>query len=139
MFRSVRSREQATEARVELAPLVDIMFNLLVFFLVSATFVRETGISVTRPQAVVSQSLEPSSMRVSITSTGEIYTEGLRVSLDELRSKVSSFVAREKKKSVVVVPDVDVPAGRLVEVMDAAKLGGATDVALATIRKESGG
>jgi biopolymer transport protein ExbD len=139
MFRSVRSREQATEARVELAPLVDIMFNLLVFFLVSATFVRETGISVTRPQAVVSQSLEPSSMRVSITSTGEIYTEGLRVSLDELRSKVSSFVAREKKKSVVVVPDVDVPAGRLVEVMDAAKLAGATDVALATIRKESGG
>jgi biopolymer transport protein ExbD len=139
MFRSVRSREQATEARVELAPLVDIMFNLLVFFLVSATFVRETGISVTRPQAVVSQSLEPSSMRVSITSTGEIYTEGLRVSLDELRSKVSTFVAREKKKSVVVVPDVDVPAGRLVEVMDAAKLAGATDVALATIRKESGG
>jgi biopolymer transport protein ExbD len=138
MFRSVRSREQATEARVELAPLVDIMFNLLVFFLVSATFVRETGVAVTRPQAVVTQSLEPTSMRVSVTSAGEIYTEGTRVSVDELRSKVSAFVAREKKRSVVVVPDVDVSAGRLIEVMDAARTAGATDVALAAIRKEPG-
>jgi biopolymer transport protein ExbD len=84
----------------------------------------------------MSQSLEPTSMRVSVTATGDIYAEGARVTLDELRSKVATFVAREKRRAVVVIPDVEVSAGRLVEVMDAAKLGGAEDVALATARKE---
>jgi biopolymer transport protein ExbD len=136
MFRSVQNRDQSNGVLVDIAPLIDVMFILLLFFLVSSTFVRDTGVSVTRPQASMSQSLEPTSMRVSVTATGDIYAEGARVTLDELRSKVATFVAREKRRAVVVIPDVEVSAGRLVEVMDAAKLGGAEDVALATARKE---
>jgi biopolymer transport protein ExbD len=74
-------------------------------------------------------------MRVSVTASGDIYTAGVRVSLAELRAKVGEFVARQTRRSVVVIPDADVPAGRLVEVMDAARLAGATDVAVATGRK----
>jgi biopolymer transport protein ExbD len=136
MFRSVQSREQSNGVLVDIAPLIDVMFILLLFFLVSSTFVRDTGVAVTRPQAAVTQALEPTSMRVSVTAAGDIYAEGARVSIDELRSKVGSFVAREKRRTVIVIPDEDVSAGRLVEVMDAARLGGAQDVALATNRKE---
>jgi biopolymer transport protein ExbD len=138
MFRSVQSREQASGVLVDIAPLIDVMFILLLFFLVSSTFVRDTGVAVTRPQATLAQALEPTSMRVSVTAAGDIYAEGARVSLDELRSKVSSFVAREKRRTVIVIPDEAVPSGRLVEVMDAARLGGADDVAVATARKEGG-
>jgi biopolymer transport protein ExbD len=136
MFRSVQNRDQSNGVLVDIAPLIDVMFILLLFFLVSSTFVRDTGVSVTRPQASMSQSLEPTSMRVSVTASGDVYAEGSRVSLEELRAKVAAFVAREKRRAVVVIPDVEVSAGRLVEVMDAAKLAGAEDVALATARKE---
>jgi biopolymer transport protein ExbD len=136
MFRSVQSRdEQSSSASVEIAPLIDIVFILLIFFLVTATFVRDTGVQVSRPEATVTHTLEPTSMRVSVTAAGAVYTDGHRVSLEELRLKVSAFIARERQRAVIVIPDVEVPAGRLMEVMDAARLGGATDVALATRQK----
>lgn len=133
MFRSVQTRsDSSSRALVDIAPLIDIVFILLIFFLVTATFVRDTGVEVNRPQATVTQALEPTSMRISITGNGSVYVDGRRVSLDELRSSVSDFIARERKKTVVVIPDVEVQAGRLIEVMDTAKMAGASDVALAT-------
>lgn len=135
MFRSVQNRKEQSAALVDIAPLIDIVFILLIFFLVTATFVKDTGVQVSRPQASLVQTLEPTSMRVSVTSDGDVYTGGHRVSLDELRAKVGSFIARERTRAVIVIPDEDVPARRLIEVMDAARLGGATDVALATRRK----
>ena len=138
MFRSLQSREQSNGVLVDIAPLIDVMFILLLFFLVSSTFVRDTGVAVARPQAAAAQALEPTSLRVSVTAAGDVYVEGNRVSVEELRAKVSAFVARERQRTVIVIPDADVSAGRLVEVMDAARLGGAEDVAVATTRKEGG-
>lgn len=136
MFRSVQSRDERTSAAaVEIAPLIDVVFILLIFFLVTATFVRDTGVHVSRPEATLTHSLDPMSMRVSVTASGDVYADGHRVSLEELRLKVSAFIARERQRAVIVIPDVEVSAGRLIEVMDAARLGGATDVALATRQK----
>ncbi len=137
MFRSVQSREQPSGPPIDIAPLIDVVFILLLFFLVSSTFARDSGVEVTRPQATVSQSLEPSSMRISVTAAGDVYTEGVRVSINELRTKVGQFVARQTDGTVIVIPDADASAGRLIEVMDAARLAGATDVAVATGRKET--
>lgn len=123
---------------VDIAPLIDIVFILLIFFLVTTTFVRDTGVEVVRPQATATKSLESNSMRVSVTADGHVYTGGHRVSLEELRTKVSAFVARERERTVVVIPDGDLPSKKLVEVMDAARLGGAKDVAVATQRKGAG-
>ena len=138
MFRSVRTRgERSWAALVDIAPLIDIVFILLIFFLVTTTFVRDTGVQVTRPQASVTQALEPTSMRISITAGGDVYTDGQRVSLDELRTRVGTFIARERQRTVIVIPDAEVPSGLLIEVMDTARRGGATDVAVATRSKES--
>ena len=138
MFRSVQSRNDSSSgALIDMAPLIDVIFILLIFFLVTATFVRDTGVRVTRPQAATSQHLEPTSMRVSITADGDVYADGHRLSLEELRSKVSDHVAGKRDRTVIVIPDVALPSGRLVEVMDAARLGGATDVAVATMQRES--
>lgn len=136
MFKSVQTRgEKASGAMVDIAPLIDIVFILLIFFLVTTTFVRDTGVEVTRPQATATKSLESNSLRVSVTSNGHLYTDGHRVSLEEFRTKVSAFVARERERTVVVIPDGDLPSKRLVEVMDAARLGGAKDIAVATRKK----
>lgn len=140
MFRSVRSRsDQSSAALVDIAPLIDIVFILLIFFLVTATFVRDTGVRVTRPQAMMSQPVEQAALRVSITASGDVYVEGQSISLEELTNKVTEFVNQNRQKAVIVIPDEAVLSGRLVEVMDAARMGGAEDVAVATKKKGAAG
>jgi biopolymer transport protein ExbD len=99
---------------------------------VTATFVRETGMEVQRPQAVRSVALEPASLRISITAAGLVYTEGRQVDLPELHQQVRQFLSKDSAGAVILIPDEQVPAGRLVAVMDVAKLAGARDIALAT-------
>lgn len=139
MFNSVQSRgPEANGAMVDIAPLIDIVFILLIFFLVTATFVKDTGVDVTRPQATVTRALESTSMRISVTAEGNIYTDGSRVTLDQLRAKVGGFVSRNQDGSVVVIPDGELPSKRLIEVMDVARSAGAQDVAVATEQKGAG-
>ncbi|MEE8105969.1 MAG: biopolymer transporter ExbD [Planctomycetota bacterium] len=138
MFQPVsrRGNGAGSTAQVNLAPMMDMVFILLIFFVVTTTFARDTGIHVERPQSVHSQSLDSGSLRISITKSGAVHTEGRRVDLTALRETVARFVAREKHGSVILIPDERTSAGRLVEVMDVAKLAGARDVAIAT-RKRS--
>jgi len=136
MFQSIQNRgNQKTSAAVDIAPLIDIVFILLIFFLVTTTFVRDTGVQVQRPQATVTRTLEPTSLRVSVAPSGAVYTQGQAVSLDQLRDRVRQFVSRERQRSVIVIPDKSVPSGRLIEVMDAARSAGAVGVAVATERQ----
>lgn len=136
MFRSLQSRNDGSSAAlIDIAPLIDIVFILLIFFLVTATFVRDTGVEVLRPEATTVSTVEPTSIRVSVTAGGDVYTDGTSVTLDQLQAKVRRFVDRERMRSVIVIPDVEASAGRLMEVMDAARKGGATDVAVAARRQ----
>jgi biopolymer transport protein ExbD len=138
MFVSMQSRlnkqRSGNGALVDIAPLIDIVFILLIFFLVTSTFVRDTGIEVTRPEAITADLLEPTSMRISIAASGEVYTEGRNVDLGTLEQNIREFVSRERKATIIIIPDATVPSSRLVEVMDAARLGGATELSVATQR-----
>ena len=136
MFTSMQQKNNSeAPVGVDMAPLIDVVFILLIFFLVTATFVRETGIEVQRPQATASPALDPQSMRISITASGTIYTEGSAVDIDTLRQNVTQFLASHKQASVIVIPDENTRAKRLVSVMDAAKIAGAQNVAIATEKK----
>lgn len=139
MFNSVQNRTRSAGAAIaiDIAPLIDVVFILLIFFLVTATFVRDTGIQVRRPQASASRGLEPNSLRISIAESGAIYHEGQQLELPQLQDRVRQAISRQADLSVIVIPDDRVSAGRLVAVMDAAKLAGAKDVAIATKRKGS--
>ncbi|MFQ5843876.1 MAG: ExbD/TolR family protein [Planctomycetota bacterium] len=138
MFTSVQRRGNgaAGAPQVNLAPLMDLVFILLIFFLVTATFVRDTGITVERPRAAWSDSLDARSLRVGIAAGGAVYVEGQRTDLGALRERIARFVTDERDGSVVLIPDRKTPSGRLVEVMDTAKLAGARELAVATRRKE---
>ena len=133
MFDSIQPRRNhASAMAVDIAPLIDVVFILLIFFLVTTTFVRDTGIEVERPEAAYAEALESTAMRISIAPSGAVYTEGRAVTLDELRQSVRAFLAAEPNGAVVVIPDRQLPAGRLIEVMDTAKGAGARDIAVAT-------
>lgn len=134
MFESVQHRENGSESAigVDIAPLIDVVFILLIFFLVTTTFVRDTGITVERPEAYMAESIESQNMRISIAPSGAVYTEGRQVSLAECSDLVRRFLGQQPRGSVVIIPDEEVSAKRLVAVMDAAKRGGAENIAVAT-------
>jgi len=139
MFSSVQARRKQDRAAavVDIAPLIDIVFILLIFFLVTTTFVQDTGVEVNRPESVTAARVEPTSLRISIAASGAVYTEGEQVNLGVLTSRVERFVGREREHAVLMIPDASVTSGRLVEVMDAVRRGGAQSISIATERSAS--
>lgn len=139
MFDSVRRKmpDGSGDAVLDIAPLIDMVFILLLFFLVTSSFSREEGMDVKKPVAYHSRSLEPQSLRIIITTSNGVYIAGRRVSLDECSKEVSRFVSNQADGLVVIVPDESVTAKVLVSVMDAAKSGGAVNIAVATRKVEN--
>jgi biopolymer transport protein ExbD len=114
-----------------MASLIDMMFILLIFLLVTTSFVRETGVEVSRPTAVTAVPQEKSSLLVGVTASGAVYFEGNPVDLISLRSMLKQRLYERGDRTVVLVVDRDAPSGRLVEVMDECMLAGADKVAVA--------
>lgn len=136
MFTPIRNRrsEDSSGAAVDIAPLIDVVFILLIFFLVTTTFVKDTVLEVDRADSTSAQSTSDLSARVSITADGSVFTEGTEVDLAELGRRVQRAVAREELRSVIVIPDREARAGRVVEVMDAVRDAGMENVAIAAER-----
>jgi biopolymer transport protein ExbD len=120
---------------VDMAPMIDMVFILLIFFLVTTSFERTTGIEIETPAAATGVPLDQASLRVAIAPSGALYVEGEPLAEGELEALLEE-IGRARGGSVLVIPDVDVRAGRLVEVMDLVRAKGVTDVAVAT-RKRS--
>ncbi len=132
-FRSAGS-DEAAEAGIDISPLIDCIFILLLFFIVTTTFVEETGVEVDKPQAASSLQLEKNSVLLAITENGEVVYGGHDVGVGGVRSVVKRMLEKEDLP-VIIQADRAVPSGLLVRVIDEAKLGGAKKVSLAT-RKE---
>jgi biopolymer transport protein ExbD len=128
--------EESGEAVVEMAPLIDCMFILLIFFIVTTTFVEETGVEVDKPLAASSVRLEKTSILLALTEKGEVIYGGREIGLGGVRQLVARMLQKEEVP-VVVEADAAAPSGLLVRVIDEAKLGGAKKVSVAA-RKPQG-
>ena len=134
MFQSIQKKGMASnELTIDIAPLIDIVFILLIFFMVTTTFIKDTGIQVEKPQASSVVLQDTTSLRVSITASGNIYCQGGETSLNGLTEITKTFLQEHPTGSCVVIPDIALNAGRLVEVMDIVKLAGIGDIAISAI------
>lgn len=124
-------------AGIDMSPLIDCVFILLIFFIVTTTFVDETGVEVDKPQAASSVSLEKNSVLLAITAKGAVVYGGQEIGLGGVQMIVKRMLEKEALP-VIIQADQAVPSGLLVKVIDEAKLGGAVKVSLAT-RKEASG
>ena len=133
MPRSVRRRRNGNAVMAfDIAPLIDVVFILLIFFLVSTSFVRDSGIDVTRPEATQSHELESDSLRIHITAGGQAFTDdGQPADLKEVAQRVREFVAQREDGTVVLIADAELPVGALGQFLDTVMLAGGR-VALAT-------
>ena len=116
---------------IDLSPLLDVVFILLIFFIVTTVFVRETGIEVDKPQAVSSEQLKRNVILLAISAEGEVVYDNTRIGVTGVRSTVQQLL-RKKQQIVVVQADKRVSAELLVKVIDQAKLAGAKQVNIAT-------
>ena len=133
-FRS--TSDDNSDAGVDISPLIDCVFILLIFFIVTTTFVEETGVEVDKPQAASSVQLEKTSILLAVTDKGEIVYGGREIGIAGVRPLVKRMMQKEEVP-VIVQADQNVLSGLLVRVIDEAKLAGAVKVSIAT-RKQQG-
>ncbi|MEM7217291.1 MAG: biopolymer transporter ExbD [Pseudomonadota bacterium] len=136
MRQSLESRLAAREeTRIDLSPLIDVVFILLIFFIVSTVFVKETGIEVDKPNALSSQQIERNVLLIGIGADGAVVYGGTRIGVAGVRATLEPLLAN-RRQPVVVQADAVVPTALLVRVIDQAKLAGAEAVHVATVAED---
>ena len=118
--------------QIDLSPLLDVVFILLIFFIVTTVFVKETGVEVKKPQAMSAADLERKSILIAITEDGRIVYAGQDIGVAGVKPTVSQLLA-QRSMPVILQVDENVTTKTLVAVMDEAKMAGATSVNLATL------
>lgn len=137
MFRSVRSKRALTaQAEIQMTPLIDMVFILLIFFVVTTSFVSETGLDIQRPQSSSSETLPRENIPVAIGADGRITVNGRRVGLLSIRPFLQKRLRMQPGLAVVLVADKAVSVDRVVRVMDEVRGAGISEVALATAAKK---
>lgn len=126
-----RTQKQAQEV-LDLSPLIDMVFILLIFFMVSTTFIKDMQIDLNRPGAASNQVANAKAIRVFIDRDEKIYVDGAQVRPWVLQSKIRDMIRVEKSTSILVVTDKKVTADKLVEVVDQCRLAGIKDIGVAT-------
>ncbi|MDD5451200.1 MAG: biopolymer transporter ExbD [Desulfovibrionales bacterium] len=129
-------RTQKKSLGLDMAPLIDMVFLLLIFFMLSAHFIEETGISLELPRSKVAGASRPIPLTVSIDRQGRVFVDEIEVGLRDLRQALQMRLAETGRKEVVVKSDRDCRVQTLVSVMDEIRLAGARGLLLSAEEKD---
>ena len=129
----MRKRKSYTEeeAEVNLTPMLDVVFIMLIFFIVTASFVKEAGVEVNRQQASTAEPKDSANLFIAITKNDQIWIDRRIVDVRSVRANIERLHAESPEGAVVVQADKDSKNGLLVQVLDAAKAAGVDNVSLA--------
>lgn len=124
-------RQSGAIAEVNMTPLIDMVFILLIFFIVTTSFVKETGVDVSRPSAKTAVKKELANILISITLNGEVWMDKRQIDRRAVRANVERMHAENPEGSVIILADEEAKTGLLIEVMDQARLAGVANVSIA--------
>lgn len=133
-----RLRKMDVSAEVDISPLIDMVFILLIFFMVSTTFVKDMKLDLERPGASSAQRASTKAIRVHIDRTGAIFFDGVPIKPWMVQSRVRDQLKAGSARPVLIVTDRQVKAEKLIEVVDQCRLAGAKDVGVATAQETGG-
>ncbi|MFL2769524.1 MAG: ExbD/TolR family protein [Rhodospirillaceae bacterium] len=128
-----RHKAGGDEAEVDMTPMLDIVFIMLIFFIVTATFVNERGLDVTRPDSDDPPETAAVTILISISEAGVISMEGRNIDVRAVRANVERLIAENPESSVVVQAHPQSESNLMVGVMDQARLAGAAGVSIAEL------
>lgn len=136
MLNITAGRRQTRATELNIAPLIDMVFILLIFFLVNTSFVKETGIEVTRPAASTAVVQKKGTILVAIDRENRIFMEQREIDIRAVRANVERALAENPEAAVVVVADKSSSTGTAIKVMDGCRIAGAQNVSLAASVQE---
>ncbi|WP_016955211.1 ExbD/TolR family protein [Catenovulum sp. SX2] len=119
------------ETTIDMTPMLDVVFIMLIFFIVTASFVKESGIDVNRPDAPTAVKKERANILIAISDTGEIWIDKRRIDIRAVQANVERLKAENPQGSVVIQADKKADVDTLIKVMDASRAAGAFDVSIA--------
>lgn len=128
--------EEGSEGGIDMSPMIDCVFILLIFFIVTTTFVDESGVEVDKPQAASAVRLEKTSILIALTAKGEVVYGGREIGISGVQPLVKRMLQKEDVP-VIVQADSAALSGMMVRIIDEAKLAGATKVSIASSRAKS--
>jgi biopolymer transport protein ExbD len=127
-FQNLVDEEEAT---IDMTPMLDVVFIMLIFFIVTASFVKEAGIDVNRPEAATAVKKDRANILVAISDTGEIWINKRRVDARAVQANIERLHAENPQGTVVIQADKQATTETLIKVMDASRAAGVFDVSIA--------
>ena len=131
-----KSRHADDEAEINITPMLDIVFIMLIFFIVTTSFVKEIALDINRPSnAPVKEQNLSEVIAIEILRSGEILVQKRLTDIRAVRANIESALASRPEATVVVIADRDADAGLLVQIIDQARVAGADNVSLAAMAR----
>lgn len=127
-----RRESEQEDAEVDMTPMLDVTFIMLIFFIVTMSFAKPPGINVNKPKAVTTQKLAQGNIMIGITAEDQIWMNKKKLSLADVKIQIQKAIAATPKGGVVIIADKNASTAKVVKVMDRARLAGATHVWIAT-------
>ena len=131
-MRRYRNEEHESQHGIDLAPMLDFVLNLLIFFIITAIFVKEYGLEVNRPSSFEQSSAENSSITVNVFANGDIAVNGRVVDLRAIRANIERVHAEFPNSGVLLLADEGAKNGLIIEAADQVRLGGIQDITFST-------
>lgn len=120
---------------IDISPLIDMVFILLIFFMVTTTFVKDMKLDLDRPSASSASKASSKVIRVYIDNVGDVFIDNQPVKIWAIQSKLRDLLRLSSEKSVLVVSDSMIPVEKLIDVVDECRMSGAKEVAVATLKE----
>ena len=129
-------RQRRRVGGIDISPMMDMTFILLIFFIVTSTFTRETGIDVSKPKASTVKELSKESILIGITRQGTIHINETQVNLSTLNTVLRQMMAESPDRPVIIVSDRDAPNGVVVDILDECNLAKVRKVSISANKEE---
>ncbi len=133
-----RIRRESEEQTIDLTPMLDVVFIMLIFFIVTTSFVKETGIDINRPSAATAEKKSKGNILIAITQNGEIWLDKRQIDIRAVRANIQRFKAKFPQSSVIIQSDTESKTGILVRVMDQIRLAGVQNISIAASVDKNG-
>ncbi|MGI9321881.1 MAG: ExbD/TolR family protein [Thiogranum sp.] len=130
-MRKKRVLEAAEEIDLNITPMLDVVFIILIFFVVSSSFIKESGVDVSRPGAGSAERKERGNIMIGITSDNQVWIDRRQIDIRAVRANIERLHAENPEGAVVIQADKDSKTGLLVQVIDQSRLAGVQDVSIA--------
>ena len=130
-MRSRRHAPESEETGIDLAPMLDFTVNLLIFFIITTSFIKEAGIEVFKPSALTGVNRESGNLLIAIRENGDIWLDRRQIDLRDVRPQMERLHIERPDDTVVIIADKDSDAGMVAKVMDEVRLAGITIMSIA--------